>query len=568
MPNPHDQDRARRQLQLVYEASRTVGESLDVTDTARALADVLVPALGDLATVDVAQLVLAGEEPLPPIPGALRAPTLRRVALKNAFGGWPAGMVAEGEALPEIPLRPEYQEIYLGGSVVVGSAEQSRELLGGDPRLIRLMMPPRMHTSLGTPLYARGLVLGFVMVYRTRESAPFDDEDTRLLAEIATRAALHLDNARRYTREHRLAEALQRSLLPPGATSSAAAETAGFFVPAHGGSGGDWFDVLGLSSLRTGLVVGDVIGHGLAAATGMARMRTAVQTLAEQDLDPEDLLTRLDDVVQRMGEEAELPDSVGATCLYAVYDPVTAHCRLASAGHLAPLVLRPGGDWELVDVSPGPPLGVGGSPFEVTEVQLPEGSVLALYTDGLVRRRDAAGTSLSTVRAWLTAACRPGRPLAEIGAELVDRVPAPPVDDVVLLLARTRTLSPGESASWTFPPDPGVVAEARSVVAAQLVRWGLEELVFTSELVVSELVTNGIRYGGGGPVGLRLICHGHRLVYEVTDASNTQPRLRRARTTDEGGRGLFLVAQLTTRWGSRYGSLGKTIWAEQSLPDD
>ncbi|MEE1927120.1 SpoIIE family protein phosphatase [Streptomyces sp. TRM 70351] len=566
-----EQRRAWHQLQLVYDASRRIGGSLDVTRTAQDLVEVLVPVLGDMATVEISETVLAGGDPAARIRGSSLEPT-RRVAAKHAAGAWPADLVQPGQLLPRIPDRPEFRRVGVGGSIIASDAAQSRAMLGDDPELVRLILPEGLRASLGTPLFARGLPLGYVLVYRTENPVPFDEEDTRLLREIVTRAALNVDNARRYTRERRMAEMLQRSLLPPVSTSTAAAQTSGLYLPAGGGAsvGGDWFDALPLSSLRVALVVGDVYGHGLRATATMARLRTAVQTLAELDLEPDELLIRLDDLVQRMAGESDTPDAMGATCLYAVYDPVTGCCRVASAGHPAPAVARPDGSSALIGVTPGPPLGVGGMPFEMTETELVPGSVLALYSDGLVRHgpRSASGApDTGALPARLAAACRPGRTLEEIGQELAGPLTAsPPPDDVTLLLVRTRTLPDAATACWQFPADPQAVAEAREATAGQLADWGLEELSFTTELVVSELMTNAIRYAGG-PVGLRLI-RDSRLVCEVTDTSNTQPRLRRAHTTDEGGRGLFLVAQLTSRWGSRYGARGKTIWTEQAIGPD
>ncbi|MCZ0997436.1 ATP-binding protein [Streptomyces mirabilis] len=135
---------------------------------------------------------------------------------------------------------------------------------------------------------------------------------------------------------------------------------------------------------------------------------------------------------------------------------------------------------------------------------------------------------------------------------------------MALLLARVRRLPVSDTADWRFPDDPAIVADARRCVARQLSAWELDDLVFTTELIVSELVTNAIRYAGG-TVGLHLFHDDTTLVCEVTDGSNTQPRLLRARVGDEGGRGLFLVAQLAKRWGSRYHRSGKTIWAEQPI---
>ncbi|WP_250283644.1 MULTISPECIES: SpoIIE family protein phosphatase [unclassified Frankia] len=420
---------------------------------------------------------------------------------------------------------------------------------------------------MGAPLYARGLLLGLVTVWRTGSAPVFDREDRKLLLEIASRAALGVDNARRYTRERRAAVALQRGLLPRAGTDTLAAQTAGVYLPAGRGCevSGDWYDVIPLSSLRVAFVVGDVIGHGLSATATMGRLRTAVQTLADLDLDPDELLTHLDDLVQRLAHEADPSrgDPVGATCAYAVYNPITGCCAIASAGHPPPAVVTPDGTVDFIDVSPGPPLGVGGMPFEITEIDLKPGSVLALYTDGLLNRRNRDVTQgMEWLHDRMAAACDTDRPLEDIGHALLgDTSSTPPTDDIVVLLARTRTLAAEATVDWEFPADPAVVAQARNLTTRQLATWNLDDLAFTTELVVSELVTNAIRYAHG-PIKVRLI-RGDRLVCEVSDASNTQPRLRRAHTTDEGGRGLFLVAQLTRRWGSRYGRLGKTIWTEQ-----
>ncbi|MFD0532007.1 SpoIIE family protein phosphatase [Kitasatospora arboriphila] len=439
-----------------------------------------------------------------------------------------------------------------------------------EPELVRLIVPERARCLAVAPLFARGLVLGTIAAWRIDRPEPFDDADAALLAEIATHASLSVDNARRYAREHRAAVALQQRLLPRAATRTSALETAGRYLPATDGVeiGGDWFDTILLPSLRVALVVGDVIGHGLHAAATMGRLRTAVQTLADLELPPDELLTRLDELVARLAAEADPAhrDTIGATCLFALYDPVGRQCTLASAGHPPPVVVDPDGTARPLPVRPGPLLGVGGLPFETTTVELPPGSLLALYTDGLlVRQGGDLDTAVHTLADRLAALAATGGSLAAIGRELTTGPAAPVSDDTALLLARTRALGTDAVAEWQFPADPTSVAEARAVVAARLDDWGLDHLAFTTELIVSELVTNAVRYAGG-PVGLRLI-HDTLLICEVSDPSNTQPRLRRARTTDEGGRGLFLVAQLSHRWGSRYGPSGKTIWSEQQLEE-
>ncbi|WP_131769347.1 ATP-binding SpoIIE family protein phosphatase [Candidatus Protofrankia californiensis] len=557
-----EQQQGLHRLNLLYAAAGCLGGSLDVDRTAQDLADVLAPTLGNIATVDLAEAVRAGDEPPKMLGGGQLH--LRRVAAVRDSGCWPPGFILAGMPIPPLPDGFEIRNLQCGKAMMAFTRAAAIPAAGD---FADVMIPPDAHSGMGAPLYARGLLLGLVTVWRTGPAPVFDREDRKLLLEIASRAALGVDNARRYTRERRAAVALQRGLLPRAGTDTLAAQTASVYLPAGRGCevSGDWYDVIPLSSLRVAFVVGDVIGHGLSATATMGRLRTAVQTLADLDLDPDELLTHLDDLVQRLADEADPPrgDPVGATCAYAVYDPITGCCAIASAGHPPPAVVTPDGTVDFIDVSPGPPLGVGGMPFEITEIDLKPGSVLALYTDGLLNRRNRDVTQgMEWLHDRMAAACDTDRPLDDIGRALLDDTSStPPADDIVVLLARTRTVAAEAVVDWEFPADPAVVAQARNLTTRQLATWNLDDLAFTTELVVSELVTNAIRYAHG-PIRVRLI-RGDRLVCEVSDASNTQPRLRRAHTTDEGGRGLFLVAQLTRRWGSRYGRLGKTIWTEQ-----
>jgi anti-sigma regulatory factor (Ser/Thr protein kinase) len=357
-------------------------------------------------------------------------------------------------------------------------------------------------------------------------------------------------------------------------------EVACRFLPAATqlGVGGDWYDIIPLSGARVALVVGDVVGHGIHAAT-MGRLRTAVRTLADIDLPPDELLTHLDDVVIRLSAEVsskvsaqtdtEPAGDIGATCLYAVYDCVAGRCTLARAGHVLPVVMTRDGTADIVELPTGPPLGLGDLPFEAAEIDLPEGSLIALYTDGLIEALD------HDIEAGLTRLCHaPAQSSTSLEATcdtvLEALLPTDrPHDDVALLLARTHTLGDRQVSTWALDADPAEVARARASVSEHLTTWGLEELDFTTELVVSELVTNAIRYGRP-PVQLRLIqlrlIHDRTLMCEVADAGSTTPHLRRARVFDEGGRGLFLVAQLTEHWGTRHARHGKTVWAECALP--
>jgi serine phosphatase RsbU (regulator of sigma subunit)/anti-sigma regulatory factor (Ser/Thr protein kinase) len=459
---------------------------------------------------------------------------------------------------------------------VAVSAQQGRPVLDADltssydwrvqnPERARRILDSGLHSLITVPLQARGVVLGVVNFWRADQEA-FDEEDLAFAEELAARAAVAIDNARRYTREHAMAVALQRSLLPRSLPEQSAVEVAYRYLPARAGVGGDWFDVIPLPGARVALVVGDVVGHGLHAAATMGRLRTAVRTFSSLDLAPDELITRLDELVTRVdGEESGDGEGItGATCLYAIYDPVAGRCSLARSGHPEPGLVHPDGTVERMSVPVSPPLGLGGGqPFEKAEYTLPEGSQLVLYTDGLIEDR---GRDIDTGLALLhDALAGPGRTPEETCRAVLDALlPVRPSDDIALLVARSRLLDPSQVADWDIPADPAAVAGIRAQVARRLEEWGLEEFAFSTELVISELVTNAIRYGSD-PRRLRVLRDGDSLVCEVADGSSTSPHLRRAADTDEGGRGLFLVAQFTQAWGTRYLARGKVIWTEQSL---
>ncbi|MFE4924781.1 SpoIIE family protein phosphatase [Streptomyces sp. NPDC056661] len=557
-----DHVRARRNLDLAREVAEQVGGSLDVVRTAQDLADVLAPAFGDLAAVDLAHSVFGGAEPSQQLGGG----AMGNAALAPATAVWPAG-IKRGDPVPPFPDHPLLRRFRHGETVVFGRDDFIAMV--SDPQLVEYLVPKDAHSVMVAPLHARGLTLGAISAWRCGRSDPFTEDEADLMRQIASRGALAIDNARRYTREHRAAVALQQRLLPPATTDTPAAETTGVYLPAGDGAEirGDWYDAIALPSLRLALVAGDVIGHGMLATATMGRLRAAIQTLADLELEPDEVLARIADLVQRLVAEAppDHHDVIGATCLYAIYDPVTQRCAIASAGHLPPVLVRPDGTAEVVGISPGPPLAIGGLPYETTVIDLEPGSVLALCTNGLIERSDRdIDQGLRCLTDALAASCHPDRALDETGrallANLTDQTPR---DDAALLLARTRAIPAKDTARWEIPADPAAVCKARAWATRQLTTWGLEDLHFTTELIVSELVTNAIRYGRQ-PAELRLIRH-DVLVCEVTDSSGTQPRLRRAATTDEGGRGLFLVAQLGQRWGCRHGQNHKTIWSEQLI---
>lgn len=298
------------------------------------------------------------------------------------------------------------------------------------------------------PLHARGTMLGIAVFVRTENPSPFTRGDLLLAEGLADRASLSLDNARRYSRERAAALTLQRELLPDQLWGGSAVEVASRYLPAdtHGGVGGDWFDVIPLTANRVALVVGDVVGHGLNAAATMGRLRTVVRTLADRALSPPEVLAGLDRIVVDMTKDH--PDDtgftspvMGATCLYAVYDPATRRCTIASAGHPPPAIVSPDGDVAFADVPAGAPIGLGLGNYESLETELAEGSLIALYTDGLIERRGIdIDQGLERLRCALAL---PAPDLDGLCSAVIETIAArmPSDDDIALLLARTLAVS-------------------------------------------------------------------------------------------------------------------------------
>ncbi|WP_446458868.1 SpoIIE family protein phosphatase [Streptomyces rochei] len=548
---------ARERLDILYAAGVGIGTSLDVTRTAEELAELAVPRFADFVSVDLFDAVLAGGQPGSATP-------LSRVALSGVSEEAPLYPV--GRQLRFVASSPQGRSLNTGRPVLEPRLGGAPGWRAQDLERSAQVLEYGVHSLITVPLRAGTLVLGVVSFWRSVKPEPFDEDELALAEELVARAAVSIDNARRYTREHSMAVTLQRSLLPRRMPEQNALEIAYRYLPAQAGVGGDWFDVLPLSGARVALVVGDVVGHGLHAAATMGRLRTAVLNFTSLDLPPDELLGLLDELVGRIDQDEAADDSApvtGATCLYAIYDPVSGVCVLARAGHPPPALIRPDGTVEFPEVPAGPPLGLGGLPFETTELRLTEGSRLVLYTDGLVETREHdIDVGLEHLRQALETAG--DSPEETCRAALDARLPDRPGDDIALLVARTRTLGPDRVAEWQVPNDPAAVGEIRSEVTRRLADWGLDELAFTTELILSELVTNAIRYGGE-TVQVRVV-RDRSLICEVFDSSSTSPHLRYAAMTDEGGRGLFLVAQLAERWGTRYTPAGKVIWAEQPIP--
>ncbi|MFD8254325.1 SpoIIE family protein phosphatase [Streptomyces werraensis] len=579
-----DRHRARQRLALLDRAGEYIGRTLDVMTTAQELADVAVPGLADFVTVDLLETVLRGAEPVPqPLAGSERVP-LRRAGHRSLYEDLPRTVVDSGAVVAYLADSPPAR------CLATGRSWRQEQL---DPLAVEWAVgapdaPESTFLELGlqsvmiVPIRARGITLGLTTFFRRRQS-PFDPDDLHLAEDLVSRAAVCVDNARRYTRERDAALVLQRSLLPRRLPDQDAVEVAACYRPADEltGLGGDWYDLIPLAAARVALVVGEVPGHGIDAAAAMGRLRTAVRTLAAIDLPPEEVLAHLDDLASRSARDdgdgegddgggegddggGQGSSPVGSACVYVVYDPADGRCTMAAAGHPAPAVVAPDGTVGFVDLPQGPPLGVGGPPFEAVEVSLAEGSTLVLHTDGLLAHGGdgVEESGRERLRRALEGTARELRPSCQAVVDAL--VPARPEDDVALLMARTRRLASEQIAAWELSPDPAVVADARRTAQDQLSRWGLdEEVKFTTELLVSELVTNAIRHASGR-VRLRLIRE-RTLVCEVLDGGASAPHLRHPRAMDEGGRGLLLVSQLAKRWGTRFVPDGKIIWAEQPL---
>ncbi|MFC7259375.1 SpoIIE family protein phosphatase [Streptomyces lutosisoli] len=563
---------ARERLQSLYDAGLRIGTTLDVKRTAEELAEVAATRFADIVTVDLLDPVLRGEETSGTPTGITE---LRRSAVAGLDPNHPLHPVRELIRL--VPAHPVSTAMAEGRPVLVRDLSASDAWRAPQPERARQVLDHGIHSMLVVPLRARGVVLGVVDFWRAQGSPSFEDEDVSFAEELAARAAVSIDNARRYTREHTMAVTLQHSLLPRALPEQSALDVAYRYLPAQAGVGGDWFDVIPLSGTRVALVVGDVVGHGLHAAATMGRLRTAVHNFASLDMPVEELLGRLDELVAQIDAEevAAAEDGqgmiTGATCQYAVYDPTSGRLAIATAGHPGPAVVRPDGTVDFPELPVSPPLGLGaGLPVETAELTVPEGSRLVLYTDGLIedRTRDL-DAGLEALRDALTG---PGRtPEATCAAVMEAMLSDRPRDDIALLVARTRRLGPEQVAEWDVPRDPAAVAPVRSACARRLTEWGLEQVGFTAELILSELITNAVRYGAE-PITVRVLRtepigspDAGTLIFEVADGSSTSPRLRRAKVTDEGGRGLFLVARFAERWGTRYTPTGKVIWAEQYL---
>ncbi|MFC8146459.1 SpoIIE family protein phosphatase [Streptomyces paradoxus] len=559
-----------RRLHL-YAAETAIGTSLDIGETAQSLAESLL-AWGDVAAVDLDFAVWTGEGVSGRAHGRIR---LRRAALVPDRV-WPEGYTTPGDDLPGDASRLLAQAVLRDDApqaIVIPDGE-AVERVFGSPRVARALVPGDLSAGVACiPLVldsAPPVVLGVAEIWR-RADCPFRDSELFELQELVARTAHHVDLARQHQREHTQVLALQRRLLPRAGGDTI--EIASVYQPAtpdSAGVGGDWVNSFPLPDGRTALVVGDVVGHGLGAAATMGQLSMEARALLSAGLAPDQVLEHLDETVTVLDDaESGLAagySALGSTCCIALYDPVSHHMTLSSAGHLPPILVSPDGRAGPLSIRPHPGLGAEFAlrePFDVYTVGVPPGSVLALYTDGLVEDPALSidegmgrlADAVATVHPWDT--------LQRAARHVVSALaPAPQRDDVTLLLARMIGYRKGDTATWRLAARDDAPARAREQVSALLMQWRTrDDTRHNATLLVSELVTNAVRYATG-PITVRLIRSGHGLRCEVGDTGNGRPRLRRADLLDDGGRGLSIVHRLTTRWGVRWTDTGKVVWAE------
>jgi PAS domain S-box-containing protein len=550
---------ATERLALLGQVSELLASSLDLDRTLDALARLVVPALADHCIVD---LIDENEE-------------LRRQSIVHAPDVAPVG--AEPWANPGDVVRypdahPVAQSLATGRSVRLAALPVDIDYDALAPTAVSAAYARSVgvQSALAVPLVTHGQTVGVVSFVASASGRRYTLDDQRLAEEIAVRAAAAIDNAQLFRRQQETALTLQRSLLPGELPQTDDLYTAAAYFPAADGGqvGGDWYDVIPLTSGRVAIVIGDVMGRGIRAAALMGQLRAVVRGYAIQDLPPVDVIAYLDEFVRNLDENSIV------TCVYAVYDPVDRAICISNAGHLPPLLVNGAGVTKVLDNNTGIALGAGRAPFEQFEIDVAEGDGLVFYTDGLVETR---ATDIDEGIAALAAAVAPLPESVDEACRLALTVHAPERqdDDVAVLVVRLRPRQDADVADRLFTPDASSNAELRAFTRAVLQDWQAPpDTAQIAELVVSELVTNVIRYAVTSlpdQPRLRLSRKANEVCIEVSDWNGTLPHRRQARPNDEIGRGLALVEAVSTRWGCRpiIGG-GKAVWCalawEQPAP--
>jgi len=391
-----------------------------------------------------------------------------------------------------------------------------------------------IRSLLGVPLIVQGELIGVLHV-GSLTPRQFGPRDLAVLQVAAARAAPGIERTRLFSaleHEHRVAMVLQRSLLPKRLAQGTGISAAARYMPAGNEVGGDWYDVFPLGRGRFGIVIGDVVGHGLRAAALMGQLRTALHAYAIQDHPPAETLELVDRYVQAM------PESAMATAAYAILDPETGQLRLASAGHLPPLIVG-GESPRVLEMSPAPPLGAfpyGSWPEH--EFQLMAGETIVLYTDGLIERRGLPLTE--SIRMLLDiVACATSA--EEVCRLVVDHLIPPDqlTDDAAIVAMNYGQVS--ADLQLRLPADPGVLAEVRVALRRWLRSQDLAEPEMREIVVaVNEACANAIEHVyPPGPAEFRLTAtrSQHELGFTVQGSGSW----RGEPGTADRGRGLAII---------------------------
>ncbi|MEU7214049.1 SpoIIE family protein phosphatase [Streptomyces sp. NPDC044989] len=573
LPVPAPQRLSADRLRYIGAATRRIARGMDLDEVILGLCRATVPTYADAVLIYLREpLPIGDERPTGPLVLRLRR-TDRVPAEGDSYAGLtllprlaPSELEAVGSELCEVRPGSALAEVLRAVRPVFTDTDVAHaalpELLGEEGEFA----VPGGRRAILAPLRGQRRVIGATLFLRRPERAAFEGDDLLVASQLATHSALGIDRTVSDGREAFIAGELQRTMLPDVLPHCTGVRLASRYLPPSETArvGGDWYDAIPLPGSRIALVIGDVMGHSMTSAALMGQLRTTAQTLAGLDLPPQEVLHALDEQAQRLGADRM------ATCLYAVYDPVSHRITIANAGHPPPILLHLGGRAEVLRVPSGVPIGVGGVDFEAVELDAPAGATLLLYTDGLVesRLRDV-WTGIEQLRERLAATAQltgPDHPppLEALCDEVLDMLgPGDRDDDIALLAARFDGIAPRDVAYWFLDPEGEAPGKARRLARRALARWDMEELTDSVELLVSEIVTNAVRYATK-PVTLRLL-RTDVLRCEVGDDVPQMPRLRQARATDEGGRGLYLVNRLARHWGATRLSTGKVVWFELNI---
>ena len=539
---------ARRRTSFLAMASARLAESLDFHRTLDAVAALAVPAAGDWCSIHLLD--------------GTGAPQLVTVHHRNA---------ELQDLLSELFVRyPPDPDRGSGIGQAVGErrtvhhrafSDEVLRAIARDPWHYDALRRLGLGSALVVPLEVVGRVVGVLTITSERPDH-YTDADIELVEDLAHRMAAAVDNALRYRQERQTALTLQRSLLPSVLPELPGLTVAHRYLPGTAGAevGGDWYDLVPLTGGRVGLVIGDVMGRGIGAAAVMGQLRAAVRACALVEDSPSAVLTLVDAAMSSLGQTSL------TTCLYGVLDPTTGRLVLASAGHLPPLVVHSDGGGEYVELEPGPPLGVGSAPAPETVVQLPDGALLLLFTDGLVEGREQpVEVGLLALRNAVAeiGELRPGRIelLCDTLLRLMGRDGRPDDDSALLAVLTGGQEAPETGAHLHLAGHLSEVARARRLT----VEWAEHVGCDTDDaaLLVTEVATNALRHGGPGvDLWVRPLGADGLRVELIDGRADALPQVRDPDSDEEGGRGLLIVSALARSWGTERLSAGKCVWFE------